>query len=288
MRTYFLITYILALTLTSASQIVTNTTAGGMPYQLFPGNGTQKIQAGNIVKYHVTYIIKDSIYFSSFGKPPVYIRIEKNSQSYDVSELFPSLSIGDSIVAIQMLDTFIKRSPSSVPPSFKNGDTLFTYLKVLDVFDKDSAVMLDEAAENKKHLATEIKFLEGYLTKKNITTQQTASGIFVQIINPGTGDMIGPGKKVSVNYTGITLSGKKFDSNTDTAFQHVTPLEFITGAGTMIKGFDEPIQTMRKGTVAKVYVPSILGYGARPNPSSGIMPYENLVFDIKIVDVKEK
>jgi hypothetical protein len=42
------------------------------------------------------------------------------------------------------------------------------------------------------------------------------------------------------------------------------------------------------GGSAKVYVPSMLGYGGRPQPGSGIKPYENLVFDITIVDVKDK
>jgi FKBP-type peptidyl-prolyl cis-trans isomerase len=92
---------------------------------------------------------------------------------------------------------------------------------------------------------------------------------------------------VIVNYTGTSWSGKKFDSNTDSSFGHVGPMPFIAGIGGMIKGFDEAALLLRKGSVARVYIPSVLGYAGQPN-SPNIKPYENLVFDIEVLDVKDK
>ena len=56
----------------------------------------------------------------------------------------------------------------------------------------------------------------------------------------------------------------------------------------MIKGFDEGVQLLCKpAATAKVYIPSMLGYG-KTNPQTGIKPFENLIFEIAIVDVKDK
>jgi FKBP-type peptidyl-prolyl cis-trans isomerase FkpA len=263
-------------------------TAGGMPYQLYQGNGTQKIYPGNIVKVHLSYKVKDSLYFSSFGTVPDYIPVNPTPQPYDISEIWTKLKKGDSLVATQMMDTFIKRNPMGIPPEFKKGDRIITTIKVIDIFTNDSAAGLDRQKVEKEWSVKETDLLGKWLAGKNISAQKTPSGAYVQIMNPGTGNLIDSGKYVSVNYTGTTFTGKKFDSNTDTNFHHVGPYSFIVNAGRMIKGFDEAMRFMKVGSSARVYVPSMLAYGGRPDPQSGIKPYENLIFDITIVDVKDK
>jgi FKBP-type peptidyl-prolyl cis-trans isomerase len=276
-----------AAVITSCNKVSYRKTAGGMPYQLYTGSGSQKIFPGNIVKCNVTYKIKDSVYFSSFGKLPVYMPVNQIAQPYDISEIWIKLKVGDSVIATQMMDTFIKRNPQGIPPEFKKGDRIVTVVKVLDVFTSDSAQIADEQKERLKFLANEVSFLEKYLEGKNIKAEKTTSGVFVQITKPGTGNLIDSGKYVSVNYTGTLLSGQKFDSNVDTAFRHVGPLSFTVNGGQMIKGFDEAVQMMRPGSSARVYVPSLLGYGGTPNPQSIIKPFDHLVFNIDIVDVKD-
>ncbi len=281
----FLITTAL---LASCGKVSYRKTTGGMPYQLYKGKGTQKITIGNIVKCNITYKVKDSIYFTSFGKLPIYMPVNPTPQPYDISEVWTKLSVGDSLVATQMIDTFIKRNPAVVPPEFKKGDRIITTIKVLEVFTSDSAAQADKMKNEKEWLAGEIDYLGKYLAGKNITAQKTPSGAYVQTITEGTGNQVDSGKYVSVNYTGATLSGKKFDSNTDSAFHHIGPYSFTVNAGQMIKGFDEAVTLMKVGGSAKVYIPSMLGYGANPDPQSGIKPFDHLVFDLAIVDVKDK
>jgi FKBP-type peptidyl-prolyl cis-trans isomerase len=274
--------------LAGCGKITYRKTAGGMPYQVYPGNSTQKIFPGNIVKAYLSYKVKDSIYFSSFGKVPDYMPINPTPQPYDISEIWTKLKKGDSVVATQMMDTFIKRNPMSIPPEFKKGDRIITTIKVVDVFTSDSLANIDREKILKDWMGKESDLLARYIKDKNISAQKTPSGAYVQIINPGTGKLIDSGNYVTVNYTGTLFSGKKFDSNTDTAFHHVGPYGFVVNTKKMIQGFDEAMRFLKPGSTARVYVPSMLGYGDRPNPQSGIKPYDNLIFDIAIVDVKDK
>ncbi len=266
-------------------------TKGGMPYKIFSGNGTVKTTDGSYLKINFTQSIKasgkDSVYFTSRGKLPVYFPVTSgNPATYEITELWMGLRKGDSIIATQLMDTFIKRNPASVPPHFRNGDVITTVVHVLDVFKNDSLARADEQKERDKFLEGELSFMAKYLGNKKIQSVKTPSGAFVEIINPGQGNLIDSGKLVSVNYTGTSFSGVVFDSNTDTAFHHVEPMTFAVSTGQMIKGFDEAMRFLRPGAVAKVYIPSMLAYGPSPQ-SPNIKPFEHLVFDIKVVDVKD-
>ncbi len=269
--------------LAGCSKVSHRKTPGGMPYQVFKGSGGDKIQKGNFIKVLLTQKVKDSVYFTT-GETPIYIPVSE-SQPYDISETWTKLKVGDSIVAIQMMDTFIKRNPQGIPPEFKNGDRITTYVKVLAVFTSDSLRMKDEEKMRDEKLVQEIKFVENWIAEKNVKTDKTPSGAFIETITPGTGNTPDTGNYVTVNYTGRTFAGVTFDSNTDTAFKHVEPYSFAVAKGAMIKGFDEAVMMMRKGGKARAYIPSTLAYGPRPN-SPLIKPYEHLIFDLELVDVK--
>ena len=277
----------ISLLLTACSGPSYQKTAGGMPYQLFPGKDTQIAKTGDYIKVNLLQQINDSVYFSTGNKIPLYIPVGPQSQPYDISELWTKLHIGDSVVATQMMDTFIKRMPAgNLPPQFKNGDRIITKFKVLGIFTNDSLKRLDEEKETAAYAKREAKEVEALLGSKLAGLQRTPSGAFVEVVAPGTGELIKQGNFVSVNYTGTTFDGKVFDSNTDTTYKHVEPLRFSVGVGQMIKGFDEAMPFLRKGGKAKVYIPSTLGYGAAPPPGAPIKPYEHLIFDFTVLDVQ--
>ena len=261
-------------------------TAGGMPYQLYKGADTQRIFSGNILKLSFTQKVNDSVYFTNVGNPPFYSPVNEQTMPYDLSELWTKMKVGDSVVAIQMMDTFIKRNPD-LSKHYKRGDRIITLVKILAAFKSNQEATDDETKELQNWKKKEAEQLGKYIADKKINAQKTPSGAYVQIINPGTGDLIDSGNYVYVNYTGTSFSGKRFDSNTDTAFHHTEPYPFTAGHAEMISGFDEAVMFMRKGAVAKAWIPSTLAYGPKPGTPL-IKPYENLIFDIEIVDVKEK
>lgn len=69
-------------------------------------------------------------------------------------------------------------------------------------------------------------------------------------------------QKVQVHYTGTFNDGTKFDSSYDRG----EPLEFICGAGMMIKGFDEAVKDMAVGEVKDIHLMPADAYG-EANPA---------------------
>lgn len=263
-------------------------TPGGMPYQVFRSKDSQQVRIGNFIKISLTQKVNDSILFQTTHGMPVYLYVgSTEGRSYDIAELWPLLHLGDSVVATQMIDTFLKRNPDNFPKVFKKGDRVLTYLKVLGIFANDSLARADETLIKDRIMKEEIAELEKYAADKKISVQKTPSGALIEIIQEGTGNRPDTGSYVTVNYTGQTLAGQKFDSNTDSAFGHVQPYSFAAGTGQMIKGFDEAVMMMQKGTRVRVYIPSMLGYGQNGNPPR-IQPFEKLLFDLELLDIKDK
>jgi FKBP-type peptidyl-prolyl cis-trans isomerase FkpA len=109
----------------------------------------------------------------------------------------------------------------------------------------------------------------------------TASGLQYWEIKKGSGAEAVKGKKVSVHYTGWLTDGKEFDSSLDRG----EPIDFVLGAGNVIKGWDEGITGMKVGGKRQLRIPPQLAYGQR-GFSPVIPPNATLVFDVELVGVK--
>lgn len=113
------------------------------------------------------------------------------------------------------------------------------------------------------------------------TEVTTASGLKYVDEVVGKGESPAPGKMCTVHYTGWLEDGTKFQSSLDAN----KPLEFRIGTGSVIKGWDEGIMTMKVGGKRKLMIPSDLGYGPPGSPPL-IPPDANLVFDVELLAVK--
>jgi len=119
------------------------------------------------------------------------------------------------------------------------------------------------------------------LTSRTGAEVTTASGLkYVELVE-GTGPSPRQGQTAVVHYTGTLTNGTKFDSSVDRG----QPYNFVLGAGSVIKGWEEGVGSMKVGGKRKLIVPPDLGYGPMGRPPS-IPGNSTLIFDVELLDVK--
>ena len=119
---------------------------------------------------------------------------------------------------------------------------------------------------------------------KDITKgmKETESGIKYKISKKGTGDNAKTNDLLSVHYSLQLIDGSEIDSS----FTRGAPIEFTCGVGQVIKGWDEAMQLLNKGSKARLVIPSELGYGSMGAGNGVIPPNATLIFDVELVDIK--
>ncbi len=113
---------------------------------------------------------------------------------------------------------------------------------------------------------------------KNLKEVKTSSGLKYYEIKSGSGESPKQGTQISVHYSGYLENGELFDSSVERG----EPIQFILGAGQVIKGWDEGLAGMKKGGKRKLVIPPQLGYGEQ-GAGNAIPPNATLIFDVELV-----
>ena len=104
-------------------------------------------------------------------------------------------------------------------------------------------------------------------------------------IQVGTGTEAAATNTVTVNYT-VWLYDGNATANKGIQIESSlggTPLTFVIGSGTVIKGWDRGIPGMKVGGIRRLVIPPSLAYG---QTRKGIIPQNStLLFDIELLDV---
>jgi len=104
--------------------------------------------------------------------------------------------------------------------------------------------------------------------------------LWKRIIKEGEGDSPQVHSKVEVHYVGTLYpSGDKFDSSRDRG----TPFDFKLGMGSVIKGWDTGVATMKVGEVAELLCGPEYAYGANGSPPK-IPANATLKFEVELLD----
>lgn len=296
------------LLLTACNHVDFKKTKAGVPYKIISDGKGDSIHVNSIVKFEVIQKTKDTVLFSSYQQGQAqFLQVQAipPTSSYNdiggsLMEVLAKARKGDSIYMTQAADSLLKDPRMAAGPTpFKKGDQIITTIKIVEVFknpeEAQAAVTKDRLANAEKVdkstlerfkkdtaaqalVAKDDKIIEDYLAKNHIQAQKTDWGVYVQQINPGQGAKPKVGQYVSVKYSGSGLDGKVFDAG-------VYPLQI--GLGGSIKGFEEGVKQLSKGGKAKVFIPSILGYGPQGSAPK-IAPNEVLMFDMEVLDISDK
>ncbi len=249
--------------------------------------GTQTPKLGDHVEMHIRTYVGDSVLFESRklnNDQPVPFQIMAPSFKGDLVEGFMMMTPGDSAIFRVSIDS-LKNAGAQLLPWMSSGDKLVYEVNLVSV--KSEAELKQEQeqhADNQK--AADDKILQDYFKKNNLKPLKTASGLYYLISKQGTGALPKPGQYVTVNYTGKTIDGKVFDSNVDPQFNHVQPFSFQLGQGQVIRGWDEGVALLKKGSKATLFIPSGLAYGSRG--AGGAIPADAvLIFDVEVTDISD-
>lgn len=124
------------------------------------------------------------------------------------------------------------------------------------------------------------EYFYNLVKEKESKAVQSASGLVYVINRAGNGEMPQRGQKVTVNYLGTLFSnGDKFDSSYD----RNQAFSFNLQSNQVIRGWDEGVALMSKGSKFTLYIPYWLAYGSMARGPI-IKPYSDLVFEIELID----
>lgn len=278
-------------------------TKSGMLYKIQSSDNSQPVvKRGNILKLYFQQKAGDTVFGDNYGKMALYAPVDSVGSNYTPGEIFVLLRKGDSATVVLEPDTLLKKG-AQLPPFIKRKDKIVLSFRVVDVFTSDSLADVDRSAEMKKEetrmkadaekqKVKDAEGLDAYIKKNNLSVQKTPNGVYYQIQSTQNGAAIDTGDMVSIKYSGYNLEGKYFDSNMDSTKQTqphpMEPFSFQAGGQGAIPGMAEGILFFKKGDKGRILIPSVLAYGANPQPGGPIKPNENLIFDIEVVDVKKQ
>ena len=284
------------------------TTTDGIEYTYIK-EGKESPKNGEFVLYNLIVTTEnDSTFISTYDQnaPQYFMYNDSLESSVGIEEILLGLKKGDSIVfqapSVKIFGEF------NTPPFIKDSSDVKVRIGVIDVLDEEGtkayftalqdAQMKKQAELSVKQLEEDVKIIEEYISKNNLNASRTESGLFYVIEEEGSGDQIETGQVASVNYSGYLIDGTVFDTSVKEKAQEAgvyneqrdqfdgyAPLDVEVGMGRVIPGWDEGLGLLKKGSKAKLLIPSTLAYGERGS-GAVIKPNSVLVFDVEVTDVK--
>ena len=166
-------------------------------------------------------------------------------------------------------------------------DDIIKTVKVIRIGEAAKNFNAPENFENYISEKSEADILRAEAEKESLEKlsegmQETESGLKYKISKEGTGPNAKKDDLLSVHYSLQLVDGSEIDSS----FTRGAPIEFTCGVGQVIKGWDEAMQLLNKGSKARLIIPSELGYGAVGAGNGVIPPNATLIFDVELVDIK--
>ena len=145
-------------------------------------------------------------------------------------------------------------------------------------FDQLYAVEMERLQiEGERNLETGRAFLAQNALRPGVIV--TATGLQVEMLREGSGNMPVMSDMVTVHYRGTLLDGTVFDSSYDFGEALSIPLEMV------IPGWSEGLLLMREGGRAMLYLPPELAYGDMNIGS--VPPNSVLIFEVDFLYIND-
>lgn len=257
----------------------------GLKYKFIVHNKNGiKPEIGDILVLNMKYSTEDdSLLFNTreFTRKYHTQMKEPSHEGGSIEDAFAMMCIGDS--ARFLIDAqyfFQKTRKINLPPHIKPGSKLIFDIKLVGIqsieeFEEERRAI----RHSNKNEQEEMKILNAYLERANISVEPFNSGLYYIEEVKGTGKQAEFGKTLIVHYTGTFIDGKVFYST----LRRNEPLTFILGEKEKIQ-WEEGIAKMKEGGIAKLIIPSHLAYDS--TQTGPIPPYSTLIFEVELLEVK--
>jgi peptidylprolyl isomerase len=110
-------------------------------------------------------------------------------------------------------------------------------------------------------------------------TVKSKSGLQYNDIKLGRGKLPKKGDTIFIHFVAWLQNGNKQFRTTRGA---TTPYKFVLGQGQVIKGLEEGIASMKKGSIRKLMIPANLAYGRR-GIKNKVPPQSDLIYEVELV-----
>jgi len=136
----------------------------------------------------------------------------------------------------------------------------------------DARTRMEQSAKGQNFREEGRIFLAENAKKEGVKT--TASGLQYSVLKAGTGKTPTASDSVTVNYRGVTIDGKEFDSS----YRKGKPAVFRVDE--VIPGWAEALQMMKEGDKWQLYIPPHLAFH-----SGGPLEHRTILFEVELISV---
>lgn len=148
-----------------------------------------------------------------------------------------------------------------------------------DTQASDSQIKESLEKANRYLVNDEEEDINNYIARHQLNMTATGTGMRYQILQSGDAGLIRPGQTVTLEYVLNNIMGDIVYSSENDGV-----MSFVVGCGDVVSGLDEAMRYLHQGDVAKVIVPSHLGYGLLGDQKE-IPARSTLIYTVKIIKV---
>lgn len=273
-------------------------TSSGLFYKIHRKGHNEKDPPLNIGDYifgHLWQYWGDSLIVDH----PFEMFIEQPLFSGDLPDGLLLLNIGDSATILMNADSIERHWNVKKPAEFFFCDYFKTTIRIdgvrkksfFDTLELQKQILQDSVVQ--VSIPKEIRDLQNYLKRNNITVQPNSDGVYVVVLKPGTGTKVTEGKTAVFDYTGRLINGVIWDSSNEdiageagVAFPQraYEPKQIKIGEKQWMNGLDNALIGQAAGAKLKIILPSNMVFGHLGN--AFVDEFKSVVLDIDLIDVK--
>ncbi|MFQ3214349.1 MAG: FKBP-type peptidyl-prolyl cis-trans isomerase FkpA [Marivirga sp.] len=296
---------ILSILFTSCQQSEKKATADGVEYYLLSTEDGAPYEEGDYAIYYLKLMDEnDSVLIDSkdVGMLPLKVDSTTFTKRGNLFSVLGAMSVGDSVRSVLTAsEVYSKGFRQPLSDGMNLNDRITIVASAKEKFDSAGfenwkvqmreEMMAKMQKESLEQQVTNQASIKEYIEENSLSAERTESGLLYVVKEMGKGSLPESGQTVKVNYTGMLLSGKVFDTsiaadakeagmfNEQKTYQ---PISFALGRGQVIRGWDEGLALLPIGSKAQLIIPSELGYGPRGS-GAAIPPNAVLVFNVELI-----